>query len=156
MLFKNNYKVKRRACEINIHKAMQFFVGIYQTNKKIFVIVQPKNTCKLELVDHLWLPFIDQRQYDIVVFAINIFLIYKIIVSKWKHGIGPDDIITFDKKFEIISTSIIELVNIDESSYKEKVLIFITSRLLDMTKNNLVHSMMMKSALNYPLQKKCI
>ena len=68
-LFKNNYEKKRRICDRNIHKDMQIPVGIYQTNDEIFVIVQPKNACILEFADHLWLPFIDQHQSDIVVFA---------------------------------------------------------------------------------------
>ena len=53
-------KKKRRICDRNIHKDMQIPVGIYQTNDEIFVIVQPKNACKLESADHLWLPLIDQ------------------------------------------------------------------------------------------------
>ena len=31
----------------NIHKAMIIPVDIYQTNKKLFITVQPKNACKL-------------------------------------------------------------------------------------------------------------
>ena len=60
MLFKNNGKRIRRGCDRNIHKAMQIPVGIYQENKKFFVGVQLKDTCKLELADNLWLPFIDK------------------------------------------------------------------------------------------------
>ena len=48
---------------------------IYQTNQKLFVSVQPKNACKLEFADHLWLPFLDQPQSDIVFFAIITFKI---------------------------------------------------------------------------------
>ena len=54
---------------------MRIPVNIYQTNKKLFVVVQPKNACKLGFSDHLWLPFLDQPQSKIVVFAI-ITLIY--------------------------------------------------------------------------------
>ena len=39
---------------------------------------------------------------------------------------------------EFISTSIIELVNIDESSHEEDVVIFITYKDLNMTENNYV------------------
>ena len=45
----------------------------FQTKKKDFFTVQPENVCKLEFVDHLWLPFLGQPQSDIVVFAIIIF-----------------------------------------------------------------------------------
>ena len=48
-------------------------------------------------MDHLWLTFLDQPQYDIVVFAIINFHIYNILVSKCKHGIGPIDIFTFNE-----------------------------------------------------------
>ena len=75
---------------------MQIPVGIYQTNDEIFVIVQPKNACILEFADHLWLPFIDQHQSDIAVFARNTVQIYNNIVTKWKHGIVPNDILTFN------------------------------------------------------------
>ena len=72
--------------------------------------------CKLGFVDHLWLPFLDQPQSNIVVFSKINFQIYKIIVTKWKHGIGSNDKITFNEELEFLSTSIIEPVNIDESS----------------------------------------
>ena len=58
----------------SIHKAMIFPVGINQTNKKLSVMVQPKNACKLEFADHLWLPVLDQSQSDIVFFSILIFI----------------------------------------------------------------------------------
>ena len=67
-------------------------------NKKCTVTIQPKNACKLEFLDHLWLPFLDHPHSDIVVFAVITFQIYKIIVSKWKHGIGTIDIITFNNE----------------------------------------------------------
>ena len=47
------------------------------------------------------------------------------MVSKLKHGIGPDYIITFNEVLEFLSTSIIELVNIDESSNEQVIVIFI-------------------------------
>ena len=57
-------------------------VDIHEINKNFTVIVHPQNSCRLEFADHLWIPFLDQPQYDIVVFAIITFQIYKIIVSK--------------------------------------------------------------------------
>ena len=53
---------------MNIHKAMRILDSIFQTNNKLFVMVRPKNACKLEIFGHLWLPFLDQQQSDIVVF----------------------------------------------------------------------------------------
>ena len=50
---------KRSRCDTNIHKAMRIPVDIYQGTKNLFVTVQPKNACKFESADHLWLPFID-------------------------------------------------------------------------------------------------
>ena len=47
------------------------------------------------------------------------------MVSKLKHGIGPDDIITLNEVLEFLSTSITELVNIDESSNEQVIVIFI-------------------------------
>ena len=55
---------------MNKYKAMIILYGMLLTNKQIFVTVNPKNTCKFEFADHLWLPFIDQTQSDVVVFAI--------------------------------------------------------------------------------------
>ena len=54
------------------------------------------------------------------------FRIYNNIVAKWKHVIGPNDIITFNEEIEFISTSVIEKVNIDESSHENAIVIFIT------------------------------
>ena len=93
-LFKNIYGIKRRKYDMNIHKDMRIPVDIYQTNKKLLNTVQPKNTCKLEFADHLWLPFLDQLQSDIVVFATITFQVYNILAKKWKHGIGPNYIMS--------------------------------------------------------------
>ena len=84
----------------------------------MFVIFQPKEACKLESADHLWLPFLDQPQSEIVVFAIINFNMYNILVTKWKHGIGPKEILSFNEELEILLKSIIELVNIHESSHE--------------------------------------
>ena len=74
--------------------------------------VHAKNSYKSEFSNHLWLPFCDQPQSDIVVFARITLYMYKILVTKWKHGIRTNYIITFNEELENISTSIIELANI--------------------------------------------
>ena len=53
---------------------------------------------------------------------------YHILVPKQKHGIGPIAIIAFNEELEFISTSIIELINIDESSHENAIVIFITKK----------------------------
>ena len=128
MLFKTKDEINRRRCDRNIHKTMRIPVDIHDTNKRFTVTVQPNNACRSEFIDHLWLPFLDQPQFEIVVFAIITFQIYHIIVSKWKHGIGPIDIVTFNEELESLSISIIELINIDESSHENVILIFITKK----------------------------
>ena len=65
---------------------------------KVYCYSSTKNACRLEFVDHLWLPFLDQTQSDIVVFGIINFQIYNIIVSKRKHGIGHIYMITFNEE----------------------------------------------------------
>ena len=42
--------------------------------------------------------------------------------------VGPNDKMTFNEELENISTSIIKLANIDESSHKEAIVIFITKK----------------------------
>ena len=79
----------------------------------------------MESVDHLWLSFLDQPQYDVVVFAIITFQIYHILASEWKHVIGLIDIIIFNEELEFLSTSIIEIINIDESLHKNAIVILI-------------------------------
>ena len=69
-LFKNSYGIKIRKYDRNIHKAMKITVDIQQTNKKLFVIVQPKSACKQEFADYLWIPILDQPQSDIVVYVL--------------------------------------------------------------------------------------
>ena len=39
------------------------------------------------------------------------------MVTKWKHEIGPNGIIPFNEELEFLSTSIIELINIDKSTH---------------------------------------
>ena len=59
---------KRSKCDGNIHNSMIILVDIYQINKRFFIAVQPKYSCKLEPADHFCLPFIYQPLSDIVVF----------------------------------------------------------------------------------------
>ena len=117
---------------------MEIPVNIYQRTKKLFVKIQPKNACKLEFADNLSITFLDQPQYVSVVFAIINFHIYNILITKWKHEIGPNDIIKFNEELEFLSTSTIELVNINESSPEEAAIIFITNKDLNTTENNYV------------------
>ena len=84
----------------------------------------------MESTDHLCLQFLDQPQYYIIVITTITFQIHNIIVTKWKHGICTNNIITFNEELEFISTSIIELVHIDECLHKNSIVIFVT-------KNNL-------------------
>ena len=56
----------------------------------------PKDACKLKFADNLWLPFLDQPHSDAIVFEIIIFQIIKNLVTKQKHGIGPNNIITLN------------------------------------------------------------
>ena len=72
-LLKTNYERKRVKCYRSIHKAIRIPVDIHKNNKRFYVTVKPKNACKLESVDHLWPPFLDEPQSDIVVFANNLF-----------------------------------------------------------------------------------
>ena len=46
-MFKNNYGRKRGKYDKNIHKSMRITCGIFQTNNKLFVVIHPKNSCKL-------------------------------------------------------------------------------------------------------------
>ena len=79
--FKINDERKRGICNIIMHKAMIILVDIHQINE-ISLLQLKKGACKLEFADHLWLPFLDQPQSDIVVFAIINFQIYNILVTK--------------------------------------------------------------------------
>ena len=76
----NGRKIRRQ--DKNTHKAMLSPVEIYLITKEFFVTVHPKNTFKLEFSYNLWLAFIDQPHYDILVFAVINFHMYKILVKK--------------------------------------------------------------------------
>ena len=82
----------------------------------------------MEFADHLWLTFLDQPDSDIMVFAIITFHRYNIIVTKWKHVIGSNDITKFNKELEFLSASIKKLVIIDESWHKIAIVISITEK----------------------------
>ena len=53
------------------------------------------------------------------------------MVTKWKHGIDPNDIITVNEESEFLATLTIELVNIDHSTHEEAIIIFITKKSLN-------------------------
>ena len=95
---------------------MKFSVDIHQTNKNYVLQFNQKSAYKLEFVDHLWRPFIDEPQSDIVVFAIIILQVHNTLVTKQKHIIVPNDLITFNDESEFLSVSIIELVNVENYS----------------------------------------
>ena len=84
-------------CDISIHKDMRISIYIHKKNKNYSVTVQQKKHVNCHFADYLWIPLIDQPQSDIVVFKIITFHIYNIIVTKPKHRIGPNDIITFNE-----------------------------------------------------------
>ena len=67
-------------------------------------MVNPKNTCKLIFSDYLWIPFLDQPQLYFVVFAMIYPQICKVILTKLRHEIGPNDIFTLNEKLKNIST----------------------------------------------------
>ena len=46
------------------------------------------------------------------------------ILTDWKHVISTDGIIPFNVAPEKLSTEMIELTNIDQSSYEEKITFF--------------------------------
>ena len=72
----------------------------------------------MESAYHLCIPFIYQPHSDLLFFAMIYFQMYNILVTKWKHGIGNNNIITLNEHLEFISKSIIEIVNIDESLHE--------------------------------------
>ena len=53
-LFKNINERKGGRCDKNMHKDIRIHVNIYQ-RKKLFVTVKPRNECKTEFTDHLWI-----------------------------------------------------------------------------------------------------
>ena len=69
--------------------------------------INPQNACKLEFDGHLWLPFLDQPQSEVVVFIIITFQIYKIIVTKYKNEIFLNGVITFNEKIDFFNINFI-------------------------------------------------
>ena len=69
---------------MNIHKSMRAPDGIFQINKTLFVTINPKNPCKLEFTEYLWLLFIDQKMSDFKVFANNYFSDITLWYQNWK------------------------------------------------------------------------
>ena len=67
---------------------------------------------------------IDHNQ--MLYFFKNTFQLYAFIVTKCKHGIGTNYIITFNEELENTSTSIIELTNIGQCSHEDSILLSIT------------------------------
>ena len=106
-----------------IHMTMKIPDGNFQAYNKLFVLVHARKACKLKFADHLWSPFHDQPQSDVVVFKIITFQTFKILVREWKHDIDPNDIIAFNNLFSI---SIIELDIIDFSSHEKSIELVIT------------------------------
>ena len=70
----------------------------------------------------------------------NYFSDLNILVTIRKHKICPDYIIIFNKELYLLSTLIIELVNIDGYSHEEDVLILITNKDLNMKNIYIIES----------------
>ena len=68
-MLKKKHRLKIRQLNMNKHKAMRIPCLICQTNKKLFVKVNKKIACTSEFSDHLWIPFLNKRQSDVVFFA---------------------------------------------------------------------------------------
>ena len=79
----------------------------------------------MKFSDHLWLPFVDQPQSDVLAFAIFYLYIFIIIVTYWKHGTVPNDIVIFNTESNNHSITNKEEANIDESSYEESVVVLL-------------------------------
>ena len=84
----------------------------------MFGRVNPRKACKIEFADQFWLPFPNQPQSDVVVFAIIYCDIYNLFLTECKHGISTNDILKFNETFEILWTEIVELTNVDKYSHK--------------------------------------
>ena len=95
--FKINDGRKITKLNMNKQKSMRIPDHICKNNKHLFVTVNTRSACKLEFSDHLQLPFIDQSQLDAVIFAMVSSQLYKLLVTEWKHVIGPNEIITFNE-----------------------------------------------------------
>ena len=72
-MFMKNKEIKISKINMIEHKAIIIPYNVYQTNKKLFVAVNPKFSFRLESADNLCLPFIYQPQSDVVAFTIIFF-----------------------------------------------------------------------------------
>ena len=75
------------------------YIWHFQTNKKLFVTVHPKNACKLEFYNHLW-PTISRSHTVRCCILSMIFQLYKKLVTQWKHVVIPNNIIKFNEHLE--------------------------------------------------------
>ena len=96
--FKNILERKRIKYNTDVNKAMRILNRIFQTNIKLFVAVSPQNERKLEFADHQWLSNHDKPQSDAVFFVRINCQIITILVTKRKHVIGPNNIITLNEE----------------------------------------------------------
>ena len=69
-MFMKTNEIKISKINMNEHKAIIISYRVYQTNKKLFVAVNPNVIFRLESADNLCLPFIDRPQSDVVAFTI--------------------------------------------------------------------------------------
>ena len=59
----------------------------------------------------------------VVLFEMIYFDIYKYLGTEWKQGMSINDIVPFSEKFVHLSTAMVEMTNIDDSSHKDGVAI---------------------------------
>ena len=97
----------------------------------------------MEFADHIWLPFLDQPQSDVVVFVIIIFWVNKIIVTEWKAENVPNYIIKFNEELENVSTANMERNNTDESTHEEAIIIFLNRKYLENKPIDILYIMIM-------------
>ena len=72
------------------------------------------------------MPFLYQTQSDDVVFTTIFLDLDKNLVIKWEHVISKNDIIAFNETFKTSSTAVVELENIDKTTYEEAIVRFLT------------------------------
>ena len=91
-----------------------------EKNVRVYI----KNAYKVAFPDHIWLSFICQTQSDKVVFGIISFDVYKYLLIIYKNRFSINYIVASYEQLEILSTSLVRLTNIDESSHVNEVVIF--------------------------------
>ena len=73
-------------------------LGVKKTNNTLFVTVHLKTHVNWNFLIIYGCHFlINKPQSDVVLFAIIIIQLYKNLVTKCKHGTGPNDIIIFNE-----------------------------------------------------------